>query len=437
MAKRTRKTTNRSTPTGKVARTAVAGITAAKIGAKKLGLLSKRPFLTRESFQAQHEKTENEIAEMLFQGLSTLRGGAVKAAQFMSLELDLLPEAYRKELYRSHYQVPPLNRAVVRRLITSELGAPPEEIFDTFDTTAFAAASLGQVHKARSHTGDRLAVKIQYPGIGLALKNDLQLVKQFVLPFIQTEHMVDVVQEFERRLTEETDYHFERRMTQRFYEYGQMDGIVLPRVVEQYSSSHVLTTEFMDGLHLTEWLSTRPSREQRDRAAQAIYDFFTRSIFEFHTVHSDPNPGNYLFRDDGTVAIIDFGSVKIFTPEMCQEVFALQRAIFYRDMEKLIDHYCSFGAAQGDRRLLEEFYHTALVPLGEWARLPYEEEVFDFGKHADYCAQGVRLYGDVVRHKGINGYTAETILFNRTRYGLYRLFTELQARVRMMNQWII
>lgn len=436
MAKPTRGATSRLTPTGKAARTAVASVTAAKIGAKKLGLLSKRPFLTRQSFQEQRAKNDDEIAEILFRGLSTLRGSAVKVAQIMSLELGLLPEAYRKELHKSHYQVPPLNRAVVRRLIISEFGTPPETLFDTFDTTAFAAASLGQVHKARSRTGDRLAVKVQYPGIGLAMKNDLQLLKQFVLPFIQTEYMTDVVVELERRLAEEIDYSFEHQMTQRFYEHGQMDGVVVPRVIGEYSSAHVLTTEFMDGLHLKEWLSTRPSPEQRDRAAQVIYDFFTRSVAELHTAHTDPNPGNYLFRDDGTVAVIDFGSVKTFTPELCQQVLALRRAIIDHDTDRLIDQYCSLGAARGDRRLVEKFYHTALAPFDEWARLPYQEEVFDFGKYPNYCAQGAKLYRDVMQHTAINGYTAETVLFNRNRYGLYRLFTELQARVRMKNRWV-
>jgi predicted unusual protein kinase regulating ubiquinone biosynthesis (AarF/ABC1/UbiB family) len=331
--------------------------------------------------------------------------------------------------------VPPLNRGVVRRLIISEFGKAPEQLFDVFDATAFAAASLGQVHQARIRGGERVAVKVQYPGIGLAVKNDLQLLKRFVLPFIRTEYITNAAREIEHRLADEVDYGLERRRTQWFHEHGQMDGVVVPRTFEEYSSAHVLTTEFMDGLHLEQWLATRPSSKQRDRGAQLIYNFCTRSLAELCTVHSDPNPGNYLFRNDGAVAVIDFGSAKTLEPTMCERVLAHRRAVAQGDTEQILACYAALGAARGDRRLLEEFYCTALAPLDEWARLPFQYEVFDFGKHPDYCARGVAMYRNIMAHKAMNGYTAEPLLFHRTLYGLYQLFTRLRARVRMKNQW--
>jgi predicted unusual protein kinase regulating ubiquinone biosynthesis (AarF/ABC1/UbiB family) len=427
---------DRSTPVGKAARLAVAGATAAKVGARKLELLSKRPFLSPESFERRQAESDHEIAEVLFRGLGTLRGGAVKLAQMMSLELGLLPDAYRKELYKSHYQVPPLNRAVVRQLITSEFGRPPEEIFETFETTAFAAASLGQVHKARSRAGEPLAVKVQYPGIGTALKNDLQLLKQFLLPFVRGEYISNAVQELERRLFEETDYDLERRTTQWFHEHGQMPGVVVPRTFAEYSSTLVLATEFVDGLHLDRWLRVRRSQEQRDHVAQNLYDFFTRSLVEGRTVHGDPNPGNYLFREDGTVAVIDFGAVKVFQPELCERLLALWRAHIHGDVEQVITHYCGLGIGGGDRRVAAESYHRVLAPFDEWSRLPYQEDVFDFGKHVDYCARGAKIFRDTMRSKEMDGFTPETVLFDRNIYGLYRMFTELKARVRMKNRWI-
>lgn len=147
-------------------------------------------------------------------------------------------------------------------------------------------------------------------------------------------------------------------------------------------------------------------------------------------------PGNYLFRDDGTVAIIDFGSVKAFGPELCGRILALWHAHIQGDLDQVITHYCSLSIAAGDRATAEKFYRTALAPLDEWLTLPYKEETFDFGAHEGYCARGALLFRDMVRFKEMNGFPAETVLFDRNVYGLYRIFTELKARVRMKNQWI-
>ena len=143
-----------------------------------------------------------------------------------------------------------------------------------------------------------------------------------------------------------------------------------------------------------------------------------------------------MFRHDGTVAVVDFGSVKAFGPGLCERVLKSWHAIIQGDAEQVITHYCSLGIGRGDRRLVKKLYRAHLAPLDEWMRLPYQEDVFDFGKHADYCAQGAKLYRDTVRREVMNGFTPETLLFDRNVYGLYRLFTELKARVRLKNQWI-
>lgn len=427
----------KSTPVGKIARAAVAGATVAKIGTKKLSLLSKRPFLSQESFKEQQAENDHEIAEILFRGLSRLRGSALKVAQMMSLELGVLPEVYRRELHKSHYRVPSLNRAVIRKLMINEFGKPPEEFFAAFDTTAFAAASLGQVHKARSRVGEHLAVKIQYPGIGTAMKNDVQMIQRFLLPFFKTEYLADATREIEQRLLEEIDYDLERRNTQWFHEHSQIAGVLVPRVFDEYSSTNVLTTEFIEGLHLDQWLRANPSREQRDRAAQTIYDFFMHSMFEFYKMHGDPNPGNYLFRTDGTIAIVDFGAVKTFKPELCTRMLQLWRAHIHNDFDKIVEYYCSLGLGRGNKKLAEDFYRTKLVPFGEWMSLPYKGEIFDFGKHSNFCDQGTKLFRDILASKDVmNGFTVETVMFDRNIYGLFRMFTELKARVRMKNQWL-
>ena len=136
-----------SIPTGKLKRAGVAGLAVAKIGAKHLGHISKRPFLSQQRAKEQKLEVDNATAEAIFGVLSHLRGTALKVAQMLSMETDLLPERYRQELAKSYHQVPPLNRALIRKVVIGELEDKPENIFASFEAEAFAAASLGQVHR--------------------------------------------------------------------------------------------------------------------------------------------------------------------------------------------------------------------------------------------------------------------------------------------------
>jgi predicted unusual protein kinase regulating ubiquinone biosynthesis (AarF/ABC1/UbiB family) len=425
-----------SIPSGKVARTTVAGVTAAKIGTKKLQLMSKRPFLSKKSFEEHKAKNEDEIARTLFDGLTKLRGSALKIAQILSLELGVLPEAYRKELYKSHYQVPPLNRALIRKLMMSEFGKAPEEVFETFTPEAFAAASLGQVHEAYAKSGEKLAVKVQYPGIGPALKSDFQMVKQFMLPFVKTEFIARALAEIETRLTEEIDYDLERANTEWFHKNASGSKVISPKVYGEYCSKHVLATQFIDGVHLDRWLRQNPSQEKRDQAAQVIYDYLMHCCFDLHRMHADPNPGNYLFCEDGKIAVVDFGSVKIFEKEFCENLSKLWRSHIRNDFDKNIELYCWFGLGKGEKKKAEEFYIKHLKPFGQWIAEPFQTDIFDFGKNPEFCIQGAKFISGVATMEEMDGFTTGTIIFDRNLYGLFRMFTEMKARVRMKNKWI-
>lgn len=433
---RTRESDDRQPPTSTLARTATASLTAAKVGAKKLTLLSKRPFLSDASFEQARQQHETEAADALFRGLTTLRGSALKVAQMLGMEMDLLPDVYRQALSKAHYQVPPLNQAVVRRLMIAEFGVPPEELFATFDPVAFAAASLGQVHRARTRDGELVAVKVQYPGIATTLHTDLRLVQQFVRAFGTMAYVTKVLAELEQRFAEEVDYVRERRETTWFAEQSTMPDVVIPPAFEAYSSPRVLTTGLLDGMHLDQWLATGPTQAQRDAAAQRVYDFFMHSLFELRAVHTDPNPGNYLFRDDGTIGVIDFGSVAHFTPEFCHRIASMWRAHLRDDLETVVSLYCEFGLANGDRERVQECCVTTFAPFGEWMRRPFLEEAFDFGAHTDFCTQGAKLFREMLAFEEMNGFTTDTVVFDRTLYGLFRIFAAMRARVRMRNQWI-
>jgi len=164
-------------PKGKIKRTFSSGKIAVKMGTNQLGFMVKRPFLSKESQELSREKKDTMNAQILFSGLSLLRGTALKAAQMMSLESEYIPESMRKELEKSYNQVPPINRALVRKIILNSFNTPPENVFKTFNSKAFAAASLGQVHLATTDNDETLAVKIQYPDISKTIANDINLLK--------------------------------------------------------------------------------------------------------------------------------------------------------------------------------------------------------------------------------------------------------------------
>ena len=149
-----------SIPKSKIRRTISSGKIAVKMGTNHLGFLLKKPFLSKEKQRLSEKKKDTQNARILFNGLSLLRGTALKAAQMLSFESDIIPESIRKELEKSYSQVPPINRALVRKIIINNFNNPPEKVFEFFNLKAFAAASLGQVHLAKSKEGEYLAVEL-------------------------------------------------------------------------------------------------------------------------------------------------------------------------------------------------------------------------------------------------------------------------------------
>ncbi|WP_456444974.1 ABC1 kinase family protein [Thiolapillus sp.] len=426
-------------PTGKLARSGVAGVALMRAGGKRLKHAAKRPFLSESAREQSRRKLDDETAELLFDAFSRLRGTALKIAQMLSMETSFLPESFRKELSKSYHQVPPLGRPLVRKLIVQEFGQPPEKVFAHFDANAFAAASLGQVHTAKDAQGDKLAVKLQYPGIDVTIDNDLQLVRSLVKRTRHARLMLSSLDEIERRLREEVDYRKEAENTRWFRQKLTLDDVVIPAVHAALSSRRVLSTDRLDGLHLDQWLAKNPSQEQRDHFGQLLYDVFVRSFYGLHALHADPNPGNYLFMDDGKLGLVDFGCVKHFSPKFVELMPRLLRAYMDRDSTTVVKTYEKLGmVAKMTPDELRKFYDETLQPFGDWITRPFKEESFDFGSRqsASYTADGWDAIGRLSGVDKINGLADEFIFFDRTFFGLYQLFERMGARVRMRHQWL-
>lgn len=451
---------NTSMPLSKLARAGVAGRLAVSSA-----LHSMRP---RKSTPEQEWK---ERGEAFFAACARLKGLPLKLAQMMSQEEELLPEEFRKELSRSCYQSPPMNRALVHRTIQANLGAAPEALFKEFSETPFAAASLGQVHRAVARDGRRIALKLQYPGIARTVKNDLAVVGGFASALPWLKEVQGAWTEVAERMLEELSYLNEARWTEWFRENLGLPEVTVPGVHAEFSTDTVLATDFMDGVHLQEWLARSPSQEERDTLARILWSIYLKSVYELNALNADPNPGNFLIRTDparpdrilreGGVAMLDFGCVKSFPGHFGTNLSHLfsMHADGYEEMGGLsgrrglsAQSAQSAKSGKGGRSLVEEYASIGILTItdpredfselegnlrsmGEWVLRPYRVPAFDFGSAGDYFEQcrneAWRLFRKV---KGIE-FSPDFVFLDRARYGLYRTFQKLGAKVAMGNRW--
>jgi predicted unusual protein kinase regulating ubiquinone biosynthesis (AarF/ABC1/UbiB family) len=311
-------------------------VSLSKLGAK-LALKQGRRLVARDE-----SEVHREVARLLVKELGALKGLPMKVGQLLSYMNGAVPDEYR-EVYQSilgelRTTSTPVAPGAWRGVFAEELGEQPEAMLEEFDPTPMATASIGQVHRAVHH-GQPVCVKIQYPGIAEAIRSDLANVEALVavlrrvMPRVDTRQMID---DFRVRLAEECDYEQEADYQRRFAAiYRDDPDIVVPAVVGELSTKRVLTTRFVTGLSLADFVASA-SRTERDRAGLALFRFAFGTLIEHGLFHADPHPGNLLFRADGgsRVAVLDYGCVQPIDGAARRDIAELLRAaIEHRDLE--------------------------------------------------------------------------------------------------------
>jgi predicted unusual protein kinase regulating ubiquinone biosynthesis (AarF/ABC1/UbiB family) len=403
----------------------VIGAAAIKVSGQQARHLVAERFRGESGRVQAAEETDEQIARTLFDACAVLRGTPLKLAQVLATEHELLPRAYREQFGRAAHDAPPIDRALVRRVIKAELGDWHTH-FAQFTDVPFAAASLGQVHAATSHNGQALAVKIQYPGVADGVDSDLRLVRVVLAPTRWARLFDSCIDELRERLREELDYTLEAKHTEWFRECLANPWLRIPEVIRQHSTRHVLVTERMPGQHLTEWLASNPTREAREHYAQLLVDIFHQCIFELQCIHADPNLGNYLFGADGRLSLLDFGCVRRLDAralDALRRTYTLQES----DPEAIAQLHFDMGVKYraditGDE--LRDF----LTQWSDWSLAPYRSESFDFGR-SDFFERGSVLGRDARRL--IASCDGSFLYFGRAQQGLFRLLQMLGACVRM------
>jgi predicted unusual protein kinase regulating ubiquinone biosynthesis (AarF/ABC1/UbiB family) len=277
-------------------------------------------------------RSADEVAEEL----GSMKGVLMKLGQMASYIYEDMPATFRAAMSRLQQKAPPMTAALASSVIVEELGDAPERVFAQWDPLPFAAASIGQVHRAITRDGRAVAVKVQYPGIARSISSDMRnvgLLRRIVgaaFPGLDVRSLVD---ELGERLQEEVDYVLEaesQELFARYYEGHPYIGV--PHVLAELSTSRVLTSELVSGAGFEELLEWE--QEEKDLAAETIHRFVFRSLYRLHAFNGDPHPGNYLFHRGGRVTFLDFGLTKLFTEDdLAPLVDAVRFLVFEKDYE--------------------------------------------------------------------------------------------------------
>ncbi|MFD9379320.1 ABC1 kinase family protein [Streptomyces sp. NPDC059999] len=326
---------------------------------------------------------QQRTADQLFRTLGELKGGAMKFGQALSVFESALPEEiagpYRAALTKLQEAAPPLPAARVHQVLAERLGEDWRDLFEEFEDTPAAAASIGQVHRAVWHDGRQVAVKVQYPGAGEALLSDLRQLSRFaglLGPLIPGMDIKPLITELRDRVSEELDYELEAEAQRTHADaFDGDEDVVVPDVVHQ--GDEVLVTEWMDGTPLSEVIADG-TQEERDRAGQLLARFLFSGPARTGLLHADPHPGNFrlIAGEDGRMrlGVLDFGTVDRLPGGWPKPIGRSLRLTLGGDAEGVYEHLCAEGFVKESIELDPEAVLDYLEPLLE----PVEADEFTF-----------------------------------------------------------
>jgi predicted unusual protein kinase regulating ubiquinone biosynthesis (AarF/ABC1/UbiB family) len=413
--------------------------TGANIGSNYLKHYSKKlvnPNLSKDDLH-------NDNATDIYNSLSELKGSALKVAQMLSMDKNMLPSAYQKQFSMAQYSAPPLSFPLVNKTFEKYFNKKPSELYDTFETNASNAASMGQVHKA-TLDGKKLAVKIQYPGVADSIKSDLAMVKPIALKMFKLNpaDYEEFIGEVESKLIEEANYTLE---LERSIELSQkcvgINHLKFPTYYPELSCPKILTMDWLDGMTLGEYLKhNKLSRADANRLGQAMWDFYHFQMHELRALHADPHPGNFIITKDMQLGIIDFGCVKVIPDSFYGTYFQLLDKGILLDKPRLERVFYDLRFIYPDDTASDKaFFKKVFTELVELLGRPFQTADFDFadGKYfVELYTFGesistMKEFRNSKRARGVK----DALYINRTYFGLYNLLNEMGATV-ATDSWV-
>jgi predicted unusual protein kinase regulating ubiquinone biosynthesis (AarF/ABC1/UbiB family) len=393
--------------------TAVGGL-AARLGAERvLGIK-----LDRERHAAD-----------LRAALGGLKGPLMKVAQLMSTIPDALPDEYVQELIQLQSNAPSMGWPFVKRRMASELGPEWQARFREFSHEAAAAASLGQVHRATGHDGQRLACKLQYPDMQSTVEADLRQLKLIFSVYERYDRAIstkEIHAEISARLREELDYEREAKHM-RLYRHmlAKEDGVHVPEPLAELCTKRLLTMTWLDGVKLLEVAKDPVAR--RNAVANNMFRAWYVPFYYYGVIHGDPHLGNYTVRDDGGVNLLDFGCIRVFQPKFVRGVIDLYYALERGDQQLAVHAYETWGFHDLSKELI--------AVLNRWAAFVYAPLMEDRPRLIEETNSGVygrevaeKVHGELRRLGGVTP-PREFVLMDRAAIGLGSVFLHLKAEI--------
>jgi predicted unusual protein kinase regulating ubiquinone biosynthesis (AarF/ABC1/UbiB family) len=404
-----------------------AGITGSYVG-----YMLQRAFLGEAGRASRRSETHAKVGRRIRDELLDMRGPIMKLGQALSMHTDMVPSELLAEISQLQMEAPGMHPSLAAAQFKASTGRTPESVFRSFDPEPFAAASLGQVHRAVLKDGTEVAVKIQYPGMRAAIENDFRLLRNAALPARATGHFTkDAIDEMESQITAETDYVREADNLEFFRSsLKPLPYVHVPRVFRDWSTDRVLVMSMMPGQHLEKLLAARPSQRLRDTIGERLFELFYFQVLSLHTLHADPHAGNYLFHSDGSIGLIDFGCVKRMGTAVVsglRKSFLYQGAYDSPEFQKIIQE--QFGRSgkplpPKTRRAVvafsERFYRKVYPPDAR-----DDVQRFDFADPV-FLPEYFKAANDLAYAKGTQ---PQYIFLARAEIGLYAALHRLRARV--------
>jgi len=390
---------------------------------RKVWLRARMAVATRRRKQELAARAGIRSAEEAAQLLGSMKGVFMKVGQIISFAHDALPEQAKTMLQGLQKDAPPMAFELVRRVIEGELGGDLAAHFKEVEESPLAAASIGQVHRARLRDGTDVVVKVQYPGVDTAIEGDLVALERMgkvIAPFSPAFDADSVLAELRARIQDELDYRLEARSQALFRRLWEGHPLIrVPRVFAQQTTRRVLTSEHVRGFGFYDFLREADDGDKRTASA-TIHDFVFDSMFCHLVYNGDPHPGNYLFHEDGAVTFIDFGCVKRFTRESMDNIKTFFRAIIEEDRDTHDRYVPILGLVRPGR----DWDHDNMWNHWRYHLEPYTSGEFEFT--SEYLARGRDVMAP--RNTKDMNLPADFVFFIRITFGLNAIAQQLGSR---------
>jgi predicted unusual protein kinase regulating ubiquinone biosynthesis (AarF/ABC1/UbiB family) len=307
----------------------------------------RRRFRSQEAGEELLQKVHRENARRVLATIEELQGLFIKVGQLISVLANMLPEAFRKELEKLQDRAPPRAYEDIERRLVAELGGRrPTEVFAQFSREPVASASIGQVHVAYLHSGQKVAVKVQYPGIEDIVRTDLSIIRRIIgllRRFLSDWGWNTIYNEIREMVLEELDYHHEASSIHAIAgNFAERKDVIIPRVFDEFSSARVLTTEWMTGTRVGDIAALDAQGVDRKQAARLCVEAYCKQIFVDGVYHADPHPGNILLRpaEPGeagpAVVFLDFGATGRVSQGMRKGIVTFLQGAMTRDVGRIV-----------------------------------------------------------------------------------------------------